>query len=138
MKDQVLKIVESALVEAEDNLYRANMQFGRMTAEQLKEEYGQSGKTCGDIMQGCRDDNEHLKQCVAWIKNCPEGEETADGQIKAEIQLVGLISAIKGFAVTQPDMTVVKLDSMLKTILSFARSALDVDQENVEGKPRYE
>ena len=59
-----------------------------------------------------------------------------DGQIKAEIQLVGLISAIKGFTVTKPDITVVKLDSMLKTILSFSRSALDEDQENAGGQAR--
>jgi len=71
MKDQVLKIVKNALAGTEDNLYRANMQFGRMTPEQLKGEYGQSGETCGKIMQGYRDENEKLKQCVAWVEDCP-------------------------------------------------------------------
>jgi hypothetical protein len=71
MKEQVLKIAKNALGGSEDNLYRANMQFGRMTPEQLKEEYGQSGKTCGDVMQGYRDENERLKQCVVWVEGCP-------------------------------------------------------------------
>ncbi len=70
MKADVLKIVKNALSGAEDNFLRANMQFGRMTAEQLKEEYGQSGRTCGDVMQGYHEENERLKQCVAWVENC--------------------------------------------------------------------
>ena len=70
MKAKVLKIVQNALGGSEDNLYRANMQFGKMAPEQLKEEYGQSGKTCGEVMQGYRDANEEMKQCVAWVKDC--------------------------------------------------------------------
>jgi len=66
----VLKIVKKALGGSEANLYRANMQFGRMGPEQLKEEFGQSGKTCGDVMQWYRDENERLKQCVAWVEDC--------------------------------------------------------------------
>ena len=56
--------------------------------------------------------------------------DPADAQIRAEIQLVGLISAIKGFAITKPEMTVVELETKLKLILSFARSALEEDQPN--------
>lgn len=70
MKDKVLQIVKNALGGAEDNLYRANMQFGHMGHEQLKEEYGQSGRTCGDIMQGYRDSHDELKQCLAWVEDC--------------------------------------------------------------------
>ena len=58
--------------------------------------------------------------------------DPVDAQIRAEIQLVGLISAIKGFAITKPEMTVVELESRLKMILAFARSALEADQQNVE------
>ena len=69
MKEDVLNIVKSALAGSEDNLYRANLQFGKMTPEQLKKEYGQSGKTCGEVLQGYRDENERLKQCVAWVED---------------------------------------------------------------------
>ncbi len=69
MKNKVLEIVKNALGGAEDNLYRANLQFGRMTVDELSKEYGQSGNTCEDVMQGYRDAEEEMKQCVAWVES---------------------------------------------------------------------
>lgn len=68
MKDQVLQIVKGALAGAEDNLYRANMQFGKMTQEELGEEYGQSGRKCGDVLAGYQDKKAELERCVKWIE----------------------------------------------------------------------
>ena len=69
MKDEVLKIVQNALGGAEDNLYRANMQFGKMTAKELEQEYGQSGNTCGSILSGYQNRVAELKRCVAWVNS---------------------------------------------------------------------
>ena len=46
-----------------------------------------------------------------------------DERNMAEIQLVALIIAIKGFCQTKPTMTIVELNKMLLTILQFAREA---------------
>lgn len=69
MKNNVLKIVKSALAGAEDNLYRAEMQFGNMTADELGKQYGQSGKTCGEILGGYRDKQDELAECVKWVES---------------------------------------------------------------------
>ncbi len=69
MKEQVLKIVKNALAGAEDNLYRANMQFGNMSEKELNQEYGQSGRMCGDILHGHLMRRDDLKKCVAWVKS---------------------------------------------------------------------
>lgn len=70
-------------------------------------------------------------KCLSFCSSPPAGSaDPVDAQIRAEIQLIGLISAIKGFAVTKPEMTVVELETKLKMILSFARSALDEDRQN--------
>ena len=69
MKDRVLQIVRSALCGAEDNLYRANMQFGKMTGKELAQERGQSGRTCGEILEEYRAEVAELKRCVAWVES---------------------------------------------------------------------
>ena len=47
---------------------------------------------------------------------------------KAEIQLIALMSAIKGFCKIKPKMTVVELNKMMPKILKFAREALEDDE----------
>lgn len=68
MKDRVLNIVNNYLIGANDNLARANMQFGKMTDEELNAEYYQSGRTCKDIFDGYKNEVEMLKKCVKWVK----------------------------------------------------------------------
>lgn len=68
MKEQVLKIVKGALGGANDNLYRAKIQFGKMTQKELGEEYGQSGRTCGDILAEYRDKKAEMERCVKWVE----------------------------------------------------------------------
>jgi len=69
MKDEVLKIVKNALAGAEDNLYRANMQFGKMNDKQLSENYGQSEQTCGEILEGYQTRKAELERCVNWVNS---------------------------------------------------------------------
>ena len=64
MKNKVIKIVDAKLAGAEDNLYRANMQFRNADPES---EYGQSGRKCGEIWQGYKDEVEELKEAKRWI-----------------------------------------------------------------------
>ena len=68
MKEQVLMIVKDALANAGDNLYRANMQFGKMSLKELSEEWGQSGRKCGDILLGYQDRKVELERCVKWVE----------------------------------------------------------------------
>jgi len=69
MKEKVLQIVENALGSAEDNLYRADSQFGKMTASELLEEYGESGEQCGEIYKGYKERERELRQCVEWVND---------------------------------------------------------------------
>ena len=64
MKEIVIKIIEGKLAGAEDNLYRANMQFRNTDPES---EHGQSGRKCGDIWQGYKDQVNELKKAKAWV-----------------------------------------------------------------------
>jgi hypothetical protein len=68
MKEQVLEIVKGALGGAEDNLYRANLQFRNRTAKGMLEEYGQSGRTCADVLAGYQDRKAELERCVKWVE----------------------------------------------------------------------
>jgi len=74
MKNQVLKIVVNALGGAEDNWYRANMSFGKMTAEELKKKYGQSERTCEEILSRYQDEFNKLLRCVKWVENLKESD----------------------------------------------------------------
>lgn len=69
MKTKVLQIVKNALAGAEDNLYRANIQFGKMSAKELEQEYGQSCRTCGEILHEYQIERDELRRCVAWVES---------------------------------------------------------------------
>ena len=68
MKEKVLEIVKNKLGGAEDDLARANMQFGSLTTEELDLEYGQSGRTCGEIFHEYLIQRNELKRCVTWVE----------------------------------------------------------------------
>jgi len=72
MKDKVLKIVKDSLSIAEDNLYRAKLQFGKMSERELEQEHGQSGRTRGEILDGYQNERDERKECVAWVEGATE------------------------------------------------------------------
>ena len=72
MKTKVLEIVHSALSAAKDNLYRANMEFGKLSAKKLAKEYGESGLTCGEIFDVYKLEVARLKQCAEWLESLQE------------------------------------------------------------------
>lgn len=69
MKDEVLNIVKSTLSGAKDNLYRASLQFGKMSEKELNEQYGNTGITCGEIFSQHQNKVSELKRCVAWVES---------------------------------------------------------------------
>lgn len=64
MKDKILKILNSSLAGAQDNLHRAKLQFSNGG---LDEEYGQSGKTGAKIVGDYFDEVKEIERCVAWV-----------------------------------------------------------------------
>lgn len=47
-----------------DDLERARLSFGKMSAEELEKQHGQSGKTRGEILRGYE---EHAAECDAAL-----------------------------------------------------------------------
>ena len=80
MKTKVLEIVHSALSAAKDNLYRANMEFGKLSAKKLAKEYGESGLTCGEIFDVYKLEVARLKQCAEWLESLQEQPQIAYGK----------------------------------------------------------
>jgi len=73
IKNKVMVIVNSKVVGAQDDLYRAKRQFSGLDSEGLKTTYGQSGKACGDILQEYEDKVVELEKCLEWINS--QGEK---------------------------------------------------------------
>ena len=80
MKTKVLEIIHGALSAAEDNLYRANMEFGKLSAKKLAKEYGESGLTCGEIFDVYKLEVARLKQCAEWLESLQEQPQIAYGK----------------------------------------------------------
>lgn len=56
-----------------DDLYRAKAAFRNLSEEQMQEQYGQSGKTRQEIIEGYQ----------AHETRCDEAQEWIDGQVEA-------------------------------------------------------
>ncbi len=50
-----------------DDLYRAQLTFKGKTPEQMREQYGQSGKTCQMILNDYQEHNNKCDAAIAWI-----------------------------------------------------------------------
>lgn len=66
IKQYIISIVKNA---TSDNLERANMQFGRMSDDQLDKEYGQSGRTCREIWNEYKDERELNQSALHLLDN---------------------------------------------------------------------
>ena len=77
MKTKVLEIILNTLSAAEDDLYRANMEFGKLSAKKLAKEYGESGLTCGEIFDVYKLEVARLKQCAEWLESLQEQPQIA-------------------------------------------------------------
>lgn len=66
MKEYVLKILKGA---CGDDLERATSAFKNCSEETLDSEYGQSGKTCRQILKEYQDDRDKMKKAIAWVES---------------------------------------------------------------------
>jgi phage-related tail protein len=64
----VVQAVQAQLGNAEDNLARARMQFGRMTSRELAQPYGQSGETCSAVLAGYEREVERWRKALAEVQ----------------------------------------------------------------------
>ncbi len=64
-KEKLMQIVECA---KGDDLERAELAFRGLTEDQLKEEYGQSGRTKGEILTGYRNERREWEKAYALAK----------------------------------------------------------------------
>jgi hypothetical protein len=64
-KEKLMNIVECA---KGDDLERAERAFRGLTADQLTEQYGQSGRTKGEILEGYRKERREWEKAYALAK----------------------------------------------------------------------
>ena len=67
MKIKVLEIILNALSAAEDNFYDAKMEFRNLSAEEMIQEYAESGLTRQEYLYIFELEVDRLKQCVNWV-----------------------------------------------------------------------
>ena len=58
---QVLETVKG------DDLYRARMAFKNLTMDQMNQEYGQSGKTCAQIIAEYEEHDARVNALIDWV-----------------------------------------------------------------------
>ena len=67
MKTKVLEIILNALSAAEDNFYDAKMEFRKLSAEEMIQEYAESGLTRQEYLYIFELEVDRLKQCINWV-----------------------------------------------------------------------
>lgn len=67
MKEGILRLIENQIIGAQDNAFRARMQFGSMTPEQLEAEYGQSGRKCKDVLAESEGALKEATEMKEWL-----------------------------------------------------------------------
>lgn len=51
-----------------DDLYRARRAFNGMSEEQLNRQYGESGKTCAQILREYEYHDEAVRAAISWVE----------------------------------------------------------------------
>ena len=72
MKTKVLEIILNALSTAEDDLCDAKMEFGKLSAEEMIQEYGESGLMHQEYLDIFQLEVDRLKQCIQWLESLQE------------------------------------------------------------------
>ncbi len=67
--DEIRQTVESALANHRgDDLHRAESAFRNATSEQMAKEYGNSGQTPQEILDGYRAHESKVDRALQWVK----------------------------------------------------------------------
>ena len=75
MRKDILALINNHIICTLDNLSRARHQFGHMTPKQLAEEYGESGRTCGAILNEREADAINARAMKAWFERNTKTED---------------------------------------------------------------
>ena len=67
MKTKVLEIILNALSAAGNDLYDTKMEFRKLSAKKMTQEYGESGLTRQEYLDIFQLEVDRLKQCVEWV-----------------------------------------------------------------------
>ena len=71
-------IVIAALEDCKgDDTIRARMTFRNHTPEQMQEQYGQSGRTCAEILESYEASDHAINETIAWFKELMKNIDTA-------------------------------------------------------------
>jgi hypothetical protein len=68
-KQKAIHIIRSSFG---DDLYRARNAFKNKTPSEMNLEYGQSGRTCAEILQGYEQDQQEKQSALDWATGAPE------------------------------------------------------------------
>lgn len=69
-KNELKSLVLKTLHDAKgDDLYRAWAAFKYYTPEQMNKEWGQSGRTCQQIVDGYKEHEDQISEAIAWISS---------------------------------------------------------------------
>ncbi len=58
-----------------DDIYRAKSAFRNLTADQMQRQYGQSGKTCAEILAGYEAHEKKVNDALAWLASAATNTE---------------------------------------------------------------
>lgn len=65
-KTDIIRILEQS---KGDDLYRAKMAFKYMTPDQMGQQWGHSGKSCQEILDGYVKHEEQINELIAAVRN---------------------------------------------------------------------
>lgn len=68
-KDKVLILLRRELSNANNNLFRARRSFAGMTDKELEAPYGQSGKSCQEVLDGYINQLTDLQLQLDWVRS---------------------------------------------------------------------
>jgi len=68
-KQKAISILKSTMG---DDAYRARMSFAGCTPEQMKQQYGESGKTRQEILDGYEKSEAEHQAAIDWAERQPE------------------------------------------------------------------
>lgn len=64
VKAKIISILEQS---KGDDLYRAQLAFRNHTPAEMQYQYGQSGKTCQEILDGYKRHNDEIDSLIHWV-----------------------------------------------------------------------
>lgn len=67
-QETVLRALESERINGACSLMRARAQFRGRSDYEMRQQYGQSGQTCAEVLTGCERRLREIDGAISWIK----------------------------------------------------------------------